>query len=163
MSILLMTMKSLPVPKRKVRETASSLCGNTPWLLSLFLSISPPSSLLSLPSLSLFLSPSSLSFLSLPSLSSGVQDDTLAVTSPTLTYARSVSAPPMTVEISTRWVSCNKRTQMPRLTSSLLLSGDKGAVPLTAERRYWTSLPATTSLTCLTRSSSSLALNQRRR
>ena len=136
--------------------------------LSFSLFLLPPlslslSSLLSLPSLSLFLSPSSLSFLSLPSLSSGVQDDTLAVTSPTLTYARSVSAPPMTVEISTRWVSCNKRTQMPRLTSSLLLSGDKGAVPLTAERRYWTSLPATTSLTCLTRSSSSLALNQRRR
>ena len=94
-------------------------------LLSLFLS--PPSlssslSPLSLPLslLSLFLSPPSLSSslypLSLPlsllslflSLSSGVQDDTLAVTSPTLTYARSVSAPPMTVEISTRWVSCKE-------------------------------------------------------
>ena len=34
-----------------------------------------------------------------------VHDDALAVTSPTLAYARSVSAPPMTVEISIRWAA----------------------------------------------------------
>jgi len=34
-----------------------------------------------------------------------VHDDAHAVTSPTLAYARSVSAPPMTVEISIRWAA----------------------------------------------------------